>query len=212
MIEKYLKKGVRFRWQKPSDVLGPRDGAIVDGTRGTASMVYIGLGRVVDPMLMTTHVSMLGLQMNMPIQHKWLEYAPGRTARVPLGPYDVLTGFMSGCIITRSFDRGVNYVAHIGTVVGDDNVNRIVKRAYAAAMPDQTTGFSPADEWSFPELSAMQRELNNFNRPEICALVTTSGSFFSVAFISDGNNEWTCLGCRPSVALPTISLKARLNL
>lgn len=212
MIEKYFKKGVRFRWQKPADVAGPQNGAIVDGMRPTAAMTYIGLGHVVDPVLMGVHVATIGLQMNVPVQHKWLEYALGRTARVPIGPYDVLTGFMSGCIITRSNEAGLNYVAHIGTVVGNPVVNAAVKQAYAAAMPGQATGFNPADGWSFQELAAMQGELNNYNPAKICALVTTTGRFFSVAFISDGNNEWTCLGCKPCVAVPGLAIKARLNL
>ena len=165
MIEKYFKKGVRFEWQKPADVGGPPDGAIVDGTRATAPMTYIGLDRVVDPVLMQVHVSTFGLHRLMPIQHKWLEYAPGRTARVPIGPYDVLTGFMSGCIIARSTEGGINYVAHIGTVVGNAQVNARVKQTYAAAMNRHTTGFNPADEWGFHELQAMQRELNNMNPP-----------------------------------------------
>src|ERR1700761_2051975 len=123
MIEKYFKLGVRFRWQKPNNVDGPRDGAIVDSLRPTSPLVYIGLGAVVDPMLMHTHVSTIGLQMNTPIQHKWLDYTPGRTARVAMGPYDVLTGFMSGCIIARWTDRGVNYVGHVGTVEENPAVN-----------------------------------------------------------------------------------------
>lgn len=70
-------------------------------------MTYIGLGQVVDPLLMNVNVAILGLRMNMAIQHKWLDYAPGRTARVPIGPYDVLTGFMSDCIIMRAAEWGI---------------------------------------------------------------------------------------------------------
>src|ERR1044071_5934909 len=113
MIEKYFQLGVRFRWQKPSNVDGPRDGKLVDSVRATTPLTYIGLGEVLSPTLLTTHVSTLGLQMHMPVQHQWLDYAPGRTARVPIGPYDVLTGFMSGCIIARWTDRGTTYVGHI---------------------------------------------------------------------------------------------------
>lgn len=45
----------------------------------------------------------------MPIQYAWLDYAPGRISRLPMGPYDVLTGYMSGCIIAQWSDRGINY-------------------------------------------------------------------------------------------------------
>jgi hypothetical protein len=67
MIEKYLKLDVRFRWNKPQNVDGPRDGTIVDGIKKTSPLTYIGIGEVVDPMLMTTHVSTLGLRMNVPV-------------------------------------------------------------------------------------------------------------------------------------------------
>ena len=152
-------------------------------------MTYIGLGQVVDPLLMNVNVAILGLRMNMAIQHKWLDYAPGRTARVPIGRYDVLTGFMSDCIIMRAAEWGMGgFVAHIDTVVSNAGVNTAVKQTYAAAMPRQATGFNPTDAWNSEELAAMQRAFNNFNPPYICALVTTAGRFFSVALISDGNN------------------------
>jgi hypothetical protein len=195
MIEKYLQLGVRYRWQKPPNVDGPRDGAIVDGIRPTTQLTYIGLGSVVSPTLMNIHVSTLGLQMNMPVQHKWLDYTPGRIARVPIGPYDVLTGFMSGCIIARWTDRGVTYVGHIGTVESDLAVNRTVKRAFAFAMPRGTTGFNPLQAWA-NDLPALSRRFNPPKVPQICALVTTAGDFYSVVMFMDGANEWYCGGAR----------------
>lgn len=195
MIEKYFDLGVRFRWTKPRNVDGPRDGHIVDSIRPTAPLTYIGLGEVVSPRLMTTHVSTIGLQMNQPIQHQWLDYAPGRTARVPIGPYDVLTGFMSGCIITRWNDRGVNYVGHVGTVEADPLANRTVKRAYGFAMARTTTGFNPFAAW----LADIPGICNRFRPPKvpnICALVTTTGDFYSILMMNDGPNEWYCGGIR----------------
>jgi hypothetical protein len=195
MIEKYFLLGVRFRWLKPPNVDGPRDGAMVDGIRPTLPFVYIGLGGILSPTLMNTHISTLGLAMNMPIQHKWLDYTPGRTARVPIGPYDVLTGFMSGCIIARWTDRGINYVGHVGTVEENPAVNRLVKRKFAFAMPKGTTGFSPLDAWA-DELPALCRRFNPPKIPEICALVTTRGAFYSVVMFRDGPNEWYCGGAK----------------
>jgi len=195
MIEKYLQLGVRYSWQKPQNVDGPRDGAIVDSIRPTAPLTYIGLGSVVSPTLMTTHVSTIGLQMRMPVQHQWLDYTPGRTARIPIGPYDVLTGFMSGCIIARWTDRGVTYVGHVGTVESDPAVNRIVKRAFAFAMPKGTTGFNPLAAWA-DEVGALSRRFNPPKVPKICALVTTTGEFYSVVMFIDGNNEWYCGGAK----------------
>lgn len=196
MIEKYLKLGVRYRWTKPNNVDGPRDGRLVDSIRPTALLTYIGLGEVVDPILMVRHVSMIGLHMNVPIQHQWLDYVPGRTARVTIGPYDVLTGFISGCIIARWVDRGVTSVAHIGTVESDLTTNRKVKRAFAFAMPRGTTGFNPAAAWDFNELSQIIRKFSSHKMPQICALVTTRGEFYSVVMFNDGANEWYCGGVK----------------
>ena len=135
--------------------------------------------------------------MNMPIQHKWLDYTPGRTSRVAIGPYDVLTGFMSGCIIARWSDRGVNYVGHIGTLEPQNNpANRVVKRAFAFAMTRGATGFNPALAWNFNELAQMSNKFRAPKVPKICALVTTQGEFYSVVMFHDGVNEWYCGGAK----------------
>lgn len=195
MIEKYLQLGVRYRWVKPQNVDGVRDGAIADSIRPTSPLTYIGLGSIVSPTLMTTHVSTIGLQMNVPIQHQWLDYRPGRTARLPIGPYDVLTGFMSGCIIARWMERGVTYIGHVGTVESDPAVNRAVKRAFAFAMPPGTTGFNPLAAWA-DEVGTLSRRFSPPKIPNICALVTTSGEFYSVVMFNDGPNEWYCGGAK----------------
>ena len=166
-------------------------------------MTYIGLGHDVDPALMTTHVSTLGLQMNMPIRHKWLDYTPGRTARVKIRSRDVLTGFMSGCIIARWQDAaGDTYVGHVGTVEADPNVNRLVKDTFRAAMPANASGFSPSDAWTLAEIQSFQRTFKAFKRPEVMALVTTSGEFYSILIVDDGLNEWYIGGVKqvPSMA------------
>lgn len=211
MIEKYLKLGVRYRWTKPPNVDGPRDGSIVNSIRSTAPLTYIGLGEVVDPALMTIHVSQIGLQINVPIQHQWLDYTPGRTARVPIGPYDVLTGFMSGCIIIRWTERGVTYVGHVGTVESDAAVNRSVKRAFASAMPPDTTGFNPAAAWDLNELSQITQKFKIPKVPVICALVTTLGKFYSVVMFIDGPDEWYCGGSKQVRPISHDALKIFMN-
>jgi hypothetical protein len=144
MIEKYLRAGIRYKWTKPRDAIGPLDGAIVDSREVPTPLIYDGLdGRLIDPYLRTMNVSTLGLTMRMPIQYAWLDYAPGRTSRLPIGPYDVLTGYMSGCIITRWTSRGVRYAGHVGTIDSRPDVNRPLKRTYAFAMGRDTTGFNP---------------------------------------------------------------------
>jgi len=218
MIEKYFELGVRFRWTKPADVDPvPKDGSIVESTRPTNAMIYDGLDTVVSPRLRMMNVSTLGLQMRMPIQHVWLDYNKGKTARVPIGPYDVLTGLMSGCIIARWVDRGVNYVGHIGTITGNDDVNRRVKRTFSFAMPRGTTGFNPAAAWSQGELTNISRQFNPARMVVIVALVTTRGDFFSVAMlpINAGilpaqNTEWCAGGIKRVAPIQHDQLKLQL--
>lgn len=195
MIEKYFQLGVRLQWQKPNNVDGPRDGDIVDSIRPTTPMTYIGLGPIASPTLMMTHVSAIGLTMNMPIQYQWLDYTPGRTPRLAMGPYDVLTGDLSGCIVTRWTDRGVTYAAHVGTVESDPAVNRLVKRKFAFFMPKTTTGFNAFDAWA-NEAAAVARRFNPPKEPKIRGLVTTRGEFYSVLMLRDGMNEWYCGGAK----------------
>ena len=97
MIEKYFRTGIRFKWTKPRDAIGPLDGTIIDSAQTATPLIYDGLdGQLKDPHLMQVNVSTLGLTMRMPIQYAWLDYAPGRTAgadrplRRPHGLYERL--------------------------------------------------------------------------------------------------------------------------
>ncbi len=214
MIEKFFELGVCYRWQKPPNVDGPRDGAIVDSTKPPTPLTYIGLGAVVSPRLRIVHVRMLGLQMNMQIPYKWLDYAPGRTAKIQLAP-DVLTGFMSGCIIAcwRS-NRGID-VGHIGTVESDPATNTRVKRAFADAMRAGTirgaTGFNPLRAWD-NDLEALCQRFNPPMVPKICALVTTTREFYSIVmFIDKGANEWYCGGAKKVPPMNSGELTTFLN-
>jgi hypothetical protein len=117
MIEKYFRDGIRFKWNAPAALHQPMDGSVVDNTGTTSPMIYDGLeSQLIDPHLRIFNVSTIGLTMRMHIQHVWLDYSLGRTSKCPIGPYDILTGFMSGCFIVRWTDRGVRYVGHVGTI------------------------------------------------------------------------------------------------
>jgi len=203
MIEKYFRAGVRFKWTKPRDQIGPLDGAIVDSREAATPMIYDGLdGQLIDPHLMQVNVNTLGLTMRMPIQYAWLDYAPGRTARLPMGPYDVLTGYMSGCIVTRWSDRGVTYAGHVGTIDSRPDVNRPLKRTFAFAMTRDMRGFDPLGAWPTHEVAAAANKIKPGPVPRIFGLVTTGGAFFSVLMLSMPGNEW-CVGGIKSV--PPIS-------
>lgn len=218
MIEKYFKAGIRFKWTKPNDQMGPTSGAIVESTQEATPLIYDGLdGNLLDPTLRLQHTSTLGLTMRMPIQYQWLDYAPGRTARRTIGPYDVLTGYMSGCIIAFWTDRGVNYVGHVGTIDGNAGVNRTVKRAFGAAMNASTKGFNPAGAWNDAEIQALSNQFKGGCQERIFGLVTTSGNFFSVLMlkinpgVGVAGNEWCAAGVKSVPPIQHGSLQALMN-
>ena len=74
-----------------------------------------------------------------PWSFRFLKYWPGAITRCPLGPHGVLTGPMSGCILSRFNNNGVPSVAHVGTDQAADNANTIAVKidwtAYMASKP-----------------------------------------------------------------------------
>lgn len=194
MIEKYFRTGVRLKWTKPRDAIGPLDGAIVDSKIAATAMIYDGLdGQLVDPHLRMTNVSTLGFTMRMPVHHAWLDYAPGRTATLPMGPYDVLTGYMSGCIIANWTSKGVRYAGHVGTIDSRPDVNRPLKRKFAFAMSKDTKGFNPLGAWPAHEVQAILSKIKPMPNPRIFGLVTTRGEFYSILMGAFSATEW-CVG------------------
>lgn len=198
MIEKYFKAGIRYKWRPPGAVAGAQDGQLVDNRGASSTLIYDGIdGNLQDATLLQVNVGTIGLRMGMQIQHVWLDYVYGRTSRVPVGPYDVLTGFMSGCWIVYWWDRGVRYVSHVGTI-GNPGVDKQVKSTFARAMGQNAKGFNPFKAWSTAEMVGLQGRLKAMARPQILALVTTTGQFYSVLmFDLVQNNEWCCGGAKP---------------
>ena len=210
MIEKYFRAGIRYKWTKPRDAIGPQDGTIVESKEAATPMVYDGLdGQLIDPFLLQTNVSTLGLKMRMPIQYAWLDYAPGRTARLPIGPYDVLTGYMSGCIIAHWSDKGLRYAGHVGTI-DNPNVDRQVKRTFAFAMSKDTKGFDPFGAWPNNEIAAAVGKIKPMPQAKIFALVTTQGEFYSILMLSLPNNEWCAGGIKQVPPISHDQLKLRM--
>jgi len=180
MIEKYFQAGVRLKWTLPAPVYVTMDGSIVDSKSATPPMIYDGS----DTQLVSLfNLSTMGLTMRSPIQYVWLDYTLGQTARCPIGPYDVLTGPMSGCLITQWSSRGVRFVAHVGTVDDRPAENTLVKNTFARAMGADVRGFNPATAWDFSEIRLMQRSFRVPPQPKVIALVTTSGNFYSIVML-----------------------------
>lgn len=196
MIEKYFMLGVRFKWACPdADSSKRKDGSIIDNPHQAASaLVYDGMdGELYN--LAAPHVSTVGLSMRMNIPYSWLVYAHGHTTRLLVGG-DVLTGPMSGCLITKWTDQGRRYVGHVGTVVDSLTINQKVKSTFSAAMPQNTTGFNPANAWDFGEISQKMTKFKTAPAAHIMALVTSGNQFYSILMfnLTGGQpNEW-CVG------------------
>ena len=183
MLEQHLRKGIIIRWNKPPNVNGALDGAIVNSVGAATPMTYEGLtGQLgaLDSSLQLTQPSTLGYTMHAPLPapYAWLDYAPGRTARVGLGGPDVLTGYMSGCLIARGTYNGVMSAFHLGTIE-NPAVTNLVKQTFRARLPHDATGFYPAAAWTVNERTTINSQCEG-SGTDILALVTPGGAFYSV--------------------------------
>jgi len=226
MIEQYFRAGVRYLWNKPPDAMGPTNGAIVASVGAATNLTYDGLDghrAAIAPALLVGHVNaVLGLAMNANVPHAWLDYAPGRTARVQIVGNDVLTGYMSGCLIVRGTHGGAMSAFHVGTITGNAAVNRTVKQNFAQNLPANATGFNPAGAWTLGEIAAIRANLGGAGlaTERIFTLVTAAGTFHSILLFNvnqagqwnnpAGRRYWCVGGIKLVPALNRIRLMASL--
>ena len=214
MIERYFMLGVRLKWVCPGAVGSKtKDGSIIDNPVVAASrLVYDGLdGQLYD--LGAPHVSTRGLTMGMNIPYRWLVYALGHTTRLTAN-HDVLTGPMSGCLIAKWMDQGRRYVGHVGTVDDSATVNQRVKNTFVAAMPQNTTGFDPANAWRHDEILKLMNRIKPFPGWKIMALVTTANQFYSILMLKltgGQQNEWCVGGIKQVPPLNFAAIRRRLT-
>ncbi len=214
MIEKYFMLGVRLKWACPGADSGKtKDGSIIDNPhRANSPMIYDGLdGQLYN--LSAPHVSTVGLKMRMKIPYSWLVYAHGHTTRLNAAG-DVLTGPMSGCLITVWTDEGRRYVGHVGTVESSATVNEKVKSTFAAAMPKNTTGFNPANAWEPGEISKLMRKIKPLPALRIMALVTSGNQFYSILMFelrAGKPNEWCVGGIKKVPPMNYQAIKTKLT-
>lgn len=213
MIEQYFKLGIRFKWNIPlSDTSGIKDGSIIDNPqRPPSHMFYDGLdGNLFSPVLQ--NVNAMGLTMRKSIPHSWLVYSAGHTTKMS-ATNDVLTGPMSGCIITVWKEKGKRYVGHVGTV--DDGgvgvtINQKVKAKFADDMPQNTIGFNPALAWNPGEIMPLLRRVKQGAAIHITGLVTSNDQFYSILlFRLNGVNEWCVGGCKKVAPMDYQAIKAK---
>lgn len=183
MIEQYLRRGIVIRWNKPANVNGALDGAVVSSVGVATPMTYEGLDghrEALDPAFLLSQPSTIGYRMHAPLPapYTWLDYAPGRTARVNAGGADVLTGYMSGCLIARGTFNGAMSAFHLGTIQ-DPTVSNLVKQTFRGQLPNDVTGFYPAAAWTAGERTIINSQCGG-SGTDIIALVTSAGSFYSI--------------------------------
>ena len=194
--------GVRFRWTFPGDhSTGTKDGSIiVNHTRPATPLIYDGMdGELFD--LFLPNVSTLGLKKGNPVPYKWLVYSVGHTSSLMLAGGDILTGYMSGCLITQWTDQfGYRWVGHIGTIDSDKNVSTAVKTFFAVNMAPGTTGFNPKNAWNVQnEIIPKHKKFKSPPEIKILALVTSGGLFYSILMFklsTGGNDLWCCGGIK----------------
>ena len=189
MIEGHFRRGVRYLWNKPTDSPAVLDGSLVDSAHAATQMVFDGLHFVhaaVDQQLLRGNVNnMLGFaRIGAVVPYTWLDYTPGRTARVPIGGNDILTGYMSGCLIVRGTHNGVMSAFHVGTIDNNPIASNRVKEYFLLHLPNNATGFNPAAAWTPNEILAIRGNLRQNPAPNILALVTTAGAFHSILTFS----------------------------
>ena len=203
MIERYFRAGVRFLWNKPPDNGGPLNGAIVASVGAATHLTYDGLdghiAAVDPPLLLGNLAAVLGLAMGANVPYTWLDYAPGRSARVQIGGNDILTGYMSGCPIVRGTHNGAMSAFHVGTVENRPGVNHTVKQNFARNLPANATGFNPLGAWTGVEIATRKAHVGGaaLALEKIFALVTTAGAFYSILLFNvSENGQWQAAGQR----------------
>ncbi|HLQ20617.1 MAG TPA: hypothetical protein VK146_16720 [Tabrizicola sp.] len=226
MLEMYFKKGAVFEWTRPQTNIVPPDGALMDKQRRSTPMKFLGtiadmgFSSLMDAALPANYFSGVGLTPGTTIRYKWLDYAPGRTARVEIRTRDILTGPMSGCPILHWRQGANSYVGHVGTIFGNAPVNTLVKASIQPVLPATARGFNPAAPWPFAQISPMMGGKAMLSGPEILAYVTSGGVFYSTVFYALPNprsgmpDSLSAKVCAGSVQCPPVmgaALQALLN-
>jgi hypothetical protein len=212
MIERYFFEGAKYTWAAPGAVSNvPRDGSINPTGAVASAMTFQDLDSDLFDIRQANKFRSLGLAKNGVIQHDWLNYVHGQTATINTNT-DVLTGFMSGCLIVIYNDAmGRRQVGHIGTIDGspkDQPPNSTVKSGFAAAMPGFTNvkGYTPALAWDPSDITRITSKFKNppwGGRPRIVSLVTGNGQFFSILLLQRNPqvNEYVCGGIKSCTAM-----------
>lgn len=227
MIEKYFKPGIRLVWMKPNDGPASMEGKVVDSRQTATPMTYDGLdGELINPLFMQVNVNEFGFTKGMTIDYDWLDYAPGSTAKKPLGTKDILTGYMSGCIITKFTMGTTDYWGHVGTIDSLPDVSKKVRENFGKVMGPGTVGYDPFGVWSNNEIEQVRSKFKSRPKASIMALITTTGDVHSILVLAipktvdviDPNKviaikqDNCCVGgVKPVPQMPAAALQAKMK-
>ena len=217
MIENYLKMGIRLKWTKPRDGIFSTTGDVVPSTQAPNTMKYDGLdGELRNPQFMVTHVSAIGLVMGQAISHDWLDYLPGGTATKLVGGQDILTGWMSGCLIAKWTSPTGTYVGHVGTIDNNPTANQLVKNKFRPHLVPGMTGFNPLADWPNNDITPLMLKFKVPPENHVLGLVTNTGEFYSVLIFGIRANlgttaEWCIGGIKKANTLSYPQLQSLLS-
>lgn len=216
MIENYFFRGMRFSWNPHGEGQQMSDGIVeANPSLGARPMTYQGVDMdlCTGPALARRQNAFAqGLRLGLQINFAWLLYKPGRTTTIPLGGTDVLTGFMSGCPIV-TLTTALKLVAHVGTVANAPETNQKVKQNFRSIMPNNAKGFNPSGAWSTNDRATLMQQLKSPAIPQVVALVTSAGSFYSILIGKYPNSQGSYVvgGIVPVPAWDYASLTNVLN-
>ena len=205
MIEMALVEGTKIRWQKPPNPGQRPDGTIVPSVNAAGNMMYLGSTQQQPRrgLFRRRAPQVRQMPVNSLIPYTWLDYISGRTSYITQAT-DVLTGFMSGCLIARGIYNGSMTVFHMGTIE-NPTVNNLLKTTFRGQLPQNATGFYPHAAWSRQEQVAFGVTTG------VVALVTSAGSFYSICLHNKGSNNYTVLGIKKVPPIPRATLLIRLT-
>lgn len=174
MIENYFKKGAKFIFnpQNQQPVRG-------DGKKQTTGIVKYP-NRVSTITILPTLTGSNQLVRSRKTSYEWLPWDPGETSTLVLDKQDVITGPMSGCIISVWKEKKQIVVGHVGTTMNKKQ-STAAKESFLKHLPTTATGFNPAIEWARKDyIDLMKGHKNLLRTPEVFAIVTWKGVGFAI--------------------------------
>jgi hypothetical protein len=117
-----------------------------------------------------------------PLQFSFLKWIPGRVS-VATEVVALMTGPMSGCIIFKYSDGGVEKIAHVGTLDSpEEPMSIIAKRSWlniATKLKHEGISYvNPANAFGFDELNRFSTKYST--NTDICCYFT-NGAFYAIA-------------------------------